>query len=62
MSDLGDFDNYQACSERQKKILELKLIGQSNEQIAKVLGLSVDELRREISEITKLLKKKNRKE
>ena len=48
-------------SQRQIHILELKLISKDNEEIAKMLGLTMDELEREIGEITKLFDKKKKK-
>lgn len=62
MNNSGDFENYEEFSQKQRNILELKLISKNNEEIAEILGLSVDELEREISELTKLFDKKKRKE
>jgi len=56
----GDFENDEEFSQKQRNILELKLISKNNEEIAEMLGLSMDELEREISEITKLFDKKRK--
>lgn len=60
MNNSGDFENDEEFSQKQRNILELKLISKNNEEIAEMLGLSMDELEREISEITKLFDKKRK--
>lgn len=62
MSYSGDLERHEEFSHKQKNILELKLISKNNKEIAKILGLSMDELEREISELTKLLARMKEKE
>ena len=62
MNNPDEFENYREFSQRQIDILQLKLISKDNAEIAEMLGLTMDELEREIGEITKLFDEKKKKE
>ena len=57
---LGDRVNVRSLTERHKNVLKLMALGETNEEIAQLLGLSVETIKDRVREICDLMGARNR--